>query len=210
MDRPASTHRRDIYRKLAARNAVVARWRIILPVSGVFILTLMFTQMYLSSLANKFGIGQIELSTDSVTIDMPEYAGVLDDGSSYRVSATTARASTRQADIIDLVGAALSITRKTSSVQANAPLARLDTTSELVIIDGIANVEDTDGTVSKLYRSVFDWAAQTLDSQGPVTVDYADGTRLVADRLHYDTKAMVWTFSNVTVTLESTPGAKKP
>jgi hypothetical protein len=57
---------------------------------------------------------------------------------------------------------------------------------------------------------VFDWQAQVLTGKGPVVVDYADGTHLVATGLRYDAKTAVWTFTDATVTLPDTPGAEAP
>lgn len=200
--------RRDLYRRLAARNRRVARLRVLVPVAGVIILATLIGQIYLSSLSSRFGISQVKLSPDSIIIDKPDYAGILGDGSHYRVTSQSARAPANRSDLIDLVQATLSIDRASGTrMDARAPFAQLDTSNQLVIIDGIASALESTGTLSKFYRSVFDWSAQTLTSQGPVAIDYADGATLVADTMLYDSKTAVWTFTNVTVTLPSTPGA---
>lgn len=207
----AAAQREEVYRRLLGRNRVILRLRLIVPVAGTAILVILVGQIYLSSLSSRFGIGQIRISPDSVTIDSPEYSGVLSDGSQYRVLAQSARAAVGHPDLIDMVDGALTINRASgSTMDVNAPSAQLDTTNQLVNIEGIANIEDSSGTTGKLYHSVFDWSAQTLTSKGPVTVDYADGTTILASGLFYDTKAAVWTFSHATVTLPSTPGADAP
>ncbi|WDR01902.1 hypothetical protein PSQ19_14480 [Devosia algicola] len=203
-----SAARRTLYRQLAARNRRVAGLRLIVPTAGVVIFVIIIGQIFISSLTARFGIGQIDLSSDSITIQQPEYSGRLEDGSLYRVDALSARAAATQPDIIELSSAALAVDRASgTSVSITAPAAQLDTTNQLVLVKGLAKVEESDGTISELNNSVFDWSAQTLTSDGPVRVDYADGTSLVGKSLFYDTKTAVWTFHQVTVTLPSTPGA---
>lgn len=203
----AASQRQTLYRRLVRRNRLVGVLRVLVPALGAVVFAVLAVQIYVSSLTGRFNIGQIKVTPDSITIDTPEYAGVLSDGSRYHVSSRSAAAATNQSDIINLVDAALSVDRANgTSMQANAAIARLDTTQQLVIIDGLAEVEDSTGTAGKFYHSVFDWHAQTLTSQGPVTVDYADGTHLVSKGLIYDTRTGVWTFSGATVTLKSTPG----
>lgn len=203
--------RRRIYRRLANRNRVVALLRWGVPALGALALVGLLGQIYISSLGTRFGISQISIGRDAITVDAPEYAGVLDDGSLYRVRATSARAGLTTADLIDLTDAVLTITRANGTVMdARAPLARLDTTSQLVIVEGVAYIKDSTGTSGTLYQSTFDWAAQTLVGKGPVDVDYADGSTVVARGMTYDAASMVWTFSNATVTLPSTPGETVP
>ncbi|WDR07224.1 hypothetical protein PSQ90_07305 [Devosia rhodophyticola] len=200
--------RRDLYRRLASRNRVVARLRLLVPVAGIIIFAIIVGQIFISSLSARFGIGQVKLSSDSITIEQPEYSGRLDDGSHYRVNATSARATVAHPEIIELSGAALTVNRASgTTMEINAPLAQLDTLNQLIIIKNNALVEDSDGTVARLVNSVFDWSAQTLNSNGPVSVDYPDGTTVVSKGLLYDAKTALWSFTGATVTLPSTPGA---
>ncbi|MGV8952853.1 MAG: hypothetical protein ACOH2M_17265 [Cypionkella sp.] len=199
------------YQRLTARNRFVAILRIGVPAIGVVVLAGLLGQIYLSSLTARFGIGQITVTREAVNVDAPEYAGVLDDGSLYHVSATSALAKLEATDLIALADAAVSIVRTNGvTTKAKALLAQLDTSKELVIIADRADVTESTGTVAVLNDSVFDWQAQTLTTKGRVTVDYADGTHLVAKGLVYDAKAMTWTFSGANVTLPKTPGAESP
>lgn len=206
-----ASDRNAIYRRLMVRNRVVALLRIGVPALGAVVLAILASQIYLSSLGGQFGIGQITVSRESISVEAPEYAGMLEDGSAYRVWAQSARAGLTTSDIIELSNAALSVTRSNGVVvTAEAPLAELDTTNENVIIDGIAHIGDSTGVKGTLYQSVFDWVAQRLTSKGAVKIDYPDGTELEAVGMTYDAAAMIWTFTNATVTLPSTPGADTP
>ena len=203
-----ASDRNATYRRLMLRNRFVGVLRIGVPALGVVVLAMLAGQIYLSSLGGQFGIGQITVSDNSISVEAPEYAGMLEDGSAYRVWAQSARAGLATSDIIDLTDAALSVTRANGVVvTADAPLAQLDTTNENVIIDGVAHIGDSTGISGTLYQSVFDWVAQRLTSKGAVSIDYPDGTELEAVGMTYDAAAMVWTFTNATVTLPSTPGA---
>jgi lipopolysaccharide export system protein LptC len=204
----ADAHRLAIYRRLERRNRLVAILRIGVPALGALTLVALLGQIYVSSLGSRFGISQISVTRESVSVDTPEYAGLLEDGSAYKVWAQSAAAAIDATDIIELTDAALTIDRPTGiNMRADAAAARLDTTNQLVFIDGSARVEDSTGTTGVFRKSVFDWAAQTLTADGPVDIDYADGTTLKAEGMVYDAKALVWTFTRATVTLPDTPSA---
>ncbi|WIJ25277.1 hypothetical protein [Devosia sp. RR2S18] len=203
-----AAQRQATYQRLAARNKVVSALRWAVPTLGVLTLVGLIGQIYLSSLGNRFSIGQVSVTREAISIAAPEYAGVLPDGSTYRVWADTAEAATGATNLIGLTDAALTMNRSTGiTMQVNAPQAMLDTTSERVIIEDIAYVEDSTGTAGTVHDSVFDYATQTLTGEGDVEIDYADGTQLVARGMTYDAEGLIWTFSNAKVTLPSTPGA---
>lgn len=196
-----------IYRRLAVRNRVVGVLRIALPVFGVLLLAGLMLQIYISSLANRFGIDQIAVSLDTVTVEAPEYSGLLDDGSTYRVSASMAEAPLTSTDQINLIDASLVIqSPEGATMHIRAEEALLDTSKELVTVDGRAYFEDSEGRIGEFSRSIFDAQSQTLNSQGPVEINYANGTTLTAETMIYDAKTLNWTFSKANVTLPNTPG----
>jgi len=204
-----AAERLAIYRRLASRNRFVAVLRIAVPVMGAVILVALLGQIYLSSLGGRFGVGSISVSRDAVSVEAPEYSGVLEDGTIYKVWAASAKADINSTDMIVLTNAALTMERVTGvTMQVNAPSAVLDTTGEIVTITGIAYVEDSTGTSGTIHDSIFDYAAQSLLGKGPVHIDYADGTTLDGVGMTYDAMSMVWTFSNANVTLPSTPGTQ--
>ena len=203
-----AAERLGIYRRLQARNRIVGILRIGIPALGAIVLAALVVQITISSMGSRFGVGRITVARDTITVEAPEYAGLLSDGSAYRVWAADARAAVDNTDLIGLTDAALTLDRITGiTMQANAPIAQLDTVRQVVVVDGIAYVEDSTGTRGTFYKSEFDWARQVLDARGPVHIDYADGATVDAESLVYDSKAMIWTFTRATVTLPSTPGA---
>ena len=208
---PDTAQRHAVYQRLMARNRIVSILRIGVPALGVVALALLLGQIYLSSLTSRFGIGQITVTRDTVSVESPEYAGLLDDGTAYRVSATAAQAATDATDQIALSDAYLTMTRPdgvVTTVEAKAAL--LDTTNELVTIKDVAHVATSEGTSGVVADSIFDYRTQSLTGRGPATIDYADGTHLVAEGLTYDAKTLIWTFTRATVTLPDTPGAASP
>jgi hypothetical protein len=208
---PDTANRLRTYQRLTLRNRVVGVLRLAVPLLGIVVLVLLVGQIYLSSLGSRFGVGQISVTRERVSIDAPQYSGVLDDGSIYRVSATSAEAALDATDVMDLSTASLSVVRTDGvTMDLSASMARLDTTRELVTIAGDTHVVESTGTTSTFANSVFDWQKQELTGRGPVVVDYADGTHLVAKGLVYNAKTAVWTFTDATVTLPNTPGAETP
>ena len=206
-----AAQRLAVYRRLEARNRVVAVLRIGVPALGVIALSLLMLQIYVSSTASRFGISQIVVSPESVTVETPQYSGLLDDGTAYRVSASSAQAAIDATDRIGLSQAALTMVKPDGvTIEVEASDAVLDTAGQVVEIAGMAEVADSLGTAGILFDSVFDYEAQHLTGRGPVSVDYADGTRIEAEGLAYDATTMVWTFNRATVTLPDTPGANEP
>ena len=206
-----AAQRLAVYRSLEARNRIVAILRIGVPVLGAVALSALLLQIYASSQTARFGISQIVVSPDSVTVETPEYSGVLDDGTAYRVSATAARADVDATDRIGLSDAALTMAKPDGvTILVETPAAVLDTTGQIVEIPNMARVSNSVGTSGVLRDTVFDYAAQRLTGRGPVSIDYADGTQLEAEGLTYDAAALVWTFTRATVTLPDTPGANQP
>ena len=206
-----AAQRLAVYRRLEARNRVVAVLRIGVPALGVIALSLLMLQIYVSSTASRFGISQIMVSPESVTVETPQYSGLLDDGTAYRVSASSAQAAIDATDRIGLSQAALTMVKPDGvTIEVEASDAVLDTAGQVVEIAGMAEVADSLGTAGILFDSVFDYETQHLTGRGPVSVDYADGTRIEAEGLAYDATTMVWTFNRATVTLPDTPGANEP
>lgn len=196
-----------LYRRLARRNRRVRGLRVLVPLGGALVLAVLGAQIYLASFTGRFGIENISISPEAVTVDAPEYAGVLEDGSAYRVLAETARAATQRPDLIALSRAQVVLNRIDGvQMQADATQAKLDTVGQLVLVEGVAEIADSTGTTGSLRNSTFDWAAQRLTTEGPVAIDYADGTTLRAEGLVYDAQAKVWTFTRSVVTLPTTPG----
>jgi lipopolysaccharide export system protein LptC len=205
--RADASERFAVYKRLALRNRVVGVLRYAVPAVGAVVLAALVVQIYVSSLNSRFGVGRITVSQDAIDVEAPEYAGRLDDGSSYRVWSTGARARLDQMDQVDLTGAALTLDRASGvTMQANAPMARLDTTRRVVVIEDVAHIEDSTGTSGVLQQSEFDWVNQVLDARGPVHIDYADGATVDAQGMHYDAKTALWSFTRATVTLPQTPG----
>jgi hypothetical protein len=200
--RPAET-----YARLVRRNRAVAILRVGVPILGAVVLAGLMVQIYVSSLTARFEIGQVSITPDAISIAAPEYVGLLEDGSAYRVWATTARAATGSSHLIDLFEAHVVVDRIDGvQLRASAEEAQLDTVNRLTLVPGLAEISDSTGTAGTLTDSVFDWDGQTLTARGPVDIDNADGSTVKAEGLVYDAAAIVWTFERSIVTLPATPG----
>lgn len=205
-----AAQRLAVYRGLEARNRLVSILRVGIPALGVIALAALMLQIYVSSRTSRFGVGQIAVSSDSITVETPEYSGLLDDGTAYRVSATSAHAAVDATDRIGLDNASLTMVKPDGvTMLVDARAAVLDTTNQLVEVADIAEVSNSLGTSGLLRNSVFDYAKQRLTSNGPVDIDYHDGTTIVAEGLTYDATTLIWTFTRATVTLPDTPGARE-
>ncbi|ODT69425.1 MAG: hypothetical protein ABS75_17095 [Pelagibacterium sp. SCN 63-23] len=206
---PATTS--VIHRRLRRRNGVVAALRVAVPALGALVLVALAAQIYRASFTGRFEVGQVTVTPEAVSIDAPEYVGLLEDGSAYRVWAESARAALSSSDHIDLFEAAVTLDRADGvRLQAEAAAAQLDTSAQLTLVPGLADVADSEGTIGTLYDSIFDWHEQVLTTRGKVAIDYGDGSTIRSDGLVYDAARIVWTFTNPVVTLPSTPGEAPP
>ena len=207
----AHQDRQAIYRRLQSRNRVVGVLRIGVPLLGLVILVALLIQIYVSSLGDSFSIGQVSVTPDNISVEAPEYSGILGNGTTYSVSAATAKASPTATNLISLTEAGLTMTKVDGvMINVNAQFAVLDTNNETVTIKDLAYVEDSTGTTGVVVDSVFDYASQALVGQGPVSIQYADGTTLDAVGMAYDLEQANWTFNQADVTLPETPGSQAP
>lgn len=207
----AHQDRLAIYRRLQARNRFVGVLRVAVPLAGLLILLALLGQIYLSSLGDDFSIGQIAVSPDEISVQAPQYSGILSNGTTYHVSAATAKAAPNASHLISLTAAGLAMTKADGvTINVNAEFAVLDTKTETVSIKDIAYVEDSTGTTGIVTNSVFDYATQSLVGQGPVNLLYADGTTLDGEGVRYDVAQANWTFRRANVTLPRTPGSQMP
>jgi hypothetical protein len=185
--------------------------RIGVPLLGLVILVALLIQIYVSSLGDSFSIGQVSVTPDTISVEAPEYSGILGNGTTYSVSAATAKASPTATNLISLTEAGLTMTKVDGvMINVNAQFAVLDTNNETVTIKDLAYVEDSTGTTGVVVDSVFDYASQSLVGQGPVSIQYADGTTLDAVGMAYDLEQANWTFNQADVTLPETPGSQAP
>lgn len=204
---PAPTGTVQSYQRLARRNRTVGLLRFVVPLTGALVLGGLIGQIYLASTGGRFGIDQVSITPDAVSIAAPEYVGTLADGSTYRVWAQSALATTEQSNLIDLSQAVLVIDRIDGvQLTMEAADAQLDTSRQLTLVPGLATFFDTDGTSGSLENAVFDWHSQLLTGQGPVAIDYADGSGVRAEGLVYDADKVIWTFDRSVVTVPETPG----
>jgi hypothetical protein len=209
MSSHAHQDRLTIYRRLEQRNRIVGVLRLAVPLVGLLVLLALLIQIYLSSFGDRFSIGQITVTPDNVSVEAPEYAGILSNGTTYRVNAATAKASPGQTNLISLTNAGLTMTKADGvMVNVNADFAVLDTTAETVTIKDLAYVEDSTGTSGIIADSVFNYSDQTLVGQGQVSLEYADGTTLDGEGIAYNLEQANWTFTGANVTLPQTPGSQ--
>ena len=201
--------RARIFAALTSRNRIIAILRVGVPALGVLVFLVLAAQIYLASLARQFGIGNISVNGTTVTVDTPTYAGVLADGTTYKVSASAAEAAITAMDVIELKNTSLVMVKPNGvTMLAKADSAALQTTDQLIEIPTLASVADSTGTKGTLVGAVFNWPRQTLVTSGRVHFELSGGTTLDAEKMTYDGKTRLWGFSGVTLVMPYTPGEK--
>ena len=199
--------RLSIYEGLSAHNRRIAVLRVGIPALGLVVFLLLIGQIYIANLSRDLGFGGMSIDRTMAMVQAPRYSGVMADGTAYNVTAGEARASLSATDKIELADTTIVFTNADGShTKAQTRKALLDTKTQNVEVAGTGDVFGGDGTIGKFFNTLIDWPGQTFNSTGGAKLHFADGTTLDAKQAHYDLEKSVWTFSNVTVKMPSTPG----
>lgn len=207
----ASTDTRErLYRGLMRRNRLVAVLRWVVPAAGAAVLVFVIGSMVLDALAHRFGFANIRIDRDNLVVETPQLTSTGQDGTLFSVTAATAKVSVTQRDIIDMTDASLTMTPpEGTAMSARSDTAQFQTSNQLLNVPGTTYVSGTDGlegTVDGIFADLMNW---TMTASGKVHVKLKDGSTLDAKGMSYDHKAGLYSFSDVTVNLQMTPGETK-
>lgn len=207
----SSDRRARLYRSLAGRNRVVTVLRFAVPAIGVVVLAALMAQIYLTSAGKQYGVGSISLDRSKVTVETPQYSGVMSNGASYRMVGGGAVASMDNLDVITMTNTTLTMDNPDGTQTiAKAPLANLQTANEQVTVDGIMHLTMSTGLTGTLHGSFIDWPTQHLVASGPVHFDFGDNSTLDADTMDYTADTGVYIFTNVNLDQPYKPKSQQP
>ena len=200
--------RAAIFAALHRRNRLVRVLRIGLPAIGVVILLGLMLQIYVGSLMPDLGFANVTIDRENLVVEAPVYAGTGTDGTTYAVSAASARTAFGRFDVIGLTDAVFTMVqgRDATRFTARAAAARLQMTDQTVVVDGTAHVEGSDGMHGTLLDATLDVDAETLQSAGAVDLTFSTGANIKAANMHYDGTTRRWRFERAVVDLPATPG----
>lgn len=198
--------REQIYSRLARRNRMVGWLRIAVPVFGLVILLALLVQIVLANMARDFGAGGIRIARDALIVDAPAYAGVMANGTQYRVVANSASTAIGDGDRIALDNAAIDLERPDGyTMHAEAAAAEFSLSRQTVTAPGVMTFTDSRDTWAQLRDSVMDWREQTLVARDNVHIVFKDGSVLTGAGLVYDAERQIWDFQLVKLTVKSDP-----
>jgi lipopolysaccharide export system protein LptC len=199
--------RSRIFARLAVRNRLVAALRVAVPVLGLLVLGLLLLQLVVGSLAPGFSFAGITVDRNRLVVDAPSYEAMSSDGTSYAVSAAAAIAAPDSNDLIDLTTALLTMRQPDGrEVTAAAETAQLQTTDQLVLVEGVARIADNRGAFGTLAGVRADIPGETMTASGAVDLTFANGATLDASGMVYAGDG-TWHFTDVTLVLPALPGA---
>jgi lipopolysaccharide export system protein LptC len=199
--------RSAVFASLAARNRIVAVLRIGLPALGAVVLAGLVLQLYIGTLVRDFGFANLSIDRNNLVVEQPAYSGVGSDGSIYSVKADTAKASLANTDLIDLTGAAVSLTQADGTVfSARAAAATLRISDQLVTVAGATEVAGSNGISGTIGDAVVSVLDESLVANGGATLAFGDDATLAAKTMRFSGRERTWTFTDVTLTIVETPG----
>lgn len=198
-----------MYQAFGRRNRIIGWLRIGVPILGMLVLGALVVQIVIANLARDFGISGIRVARDMLIIDAPEYAGVMANGTQYTVVAEAASAPIGGAESIDLDKAVVDLTRPDGyRVKARADVAQFLLADQIVQVDGLMVVTDSNGMRAQLLNSTIDWVTQTLIAKDNVHIVFEDGSILTGSTLLYDAGAQTWDFNFVKLTIPAANGGE--
>jgi hypothetical protein len=150
----------------------------------------------------------VRIDRDNLVVDAPNYSGIGAGGAAYTVTAGSARAAIGNTDLIHLNQATFEMVEPDgSSFGAVADKAQVEVAAQIVTVDGVMGVDGTNGLSGTVADARIDLIAEQLVSKGAADLSFANGTRVKADSMTFDSRAQVWTFKRATVTIPTMPGA---
>lgn len=196
----SAERRARLYAGFLQRNRLIGILRWGVPLAAAVALVVPSVAAIIANVGVDFSIGRISLDRDALVVEAPQYSGVASDGSTYKVTAASARAALGEIDVIALSGASLRLQRPDGvEMRADAAEARLNTTTQVIAVPGLATVSDSTGSHGTLMDARFDWPAMELIADGPVLFTFGDGTELLAEGLRYQLDERKWQFEAAVV-----------
>lgn len=191
-----------IYSALTRRNRLIGALRWGFPILGVAVLGALLVQIIIANIANSFGIDDILIARDRLVLGTPEYAGVMGNGTQYKIVAEAASTPLSGSDNVDLDRATMDLVRPDGyTVNIVAEAAQFSLSQQTVEVKREMVVTDNDGMRAQLLNTIIDWQAQTLIAKDNVHATFTDGSVLTGSSLVYDAAAQTWTFDFVKMTL---------
>lgn len=200
--------RSAIYASLTVRNRIIGLLRVGLPAIGAIIFLGLILQLYLGTFVPDFGFARMSIDRDNLVFETPSYAGTGGDGTAYALSASSARASLSNTDIIHLNDAALTMEQPGGQeFSAIAEAARFSISGQQMTVDGTTTITSNSGLTGTLEDATINVVKESLDAPGGAVIDLGDGTRLESTGMSYKGEDRLWTFTGVRLVFDDTPGA---
>lgn len=195
-------HRAALYDALVRRNRLVQILRIGLPLIGLVVLAGLVGQIMIASFLGQYGISNIIIDRDNLTVETPAYSSMAADGTMFTISSRQARASMGNTDLLQLEESELTVTKPDGSwMKAGADSSQLRLSAQSVTVPGSMVVTDSNGTRGEVREVEANLLTESLRSAGPARIEYSSGVSIDADRMDYDGKARLWTFERATLTI---------
>ncbi len=192
-----------IINSLKRRNFIIFILRILVPFTGLLLLAFLVLQIIIANLSANFDLSGIRVKRDRLVIDNPQYSGIMANGTKYFVIAQRAETEIAGSDEIELFDSEIDLIRKDNyQIFAKSKNALFNMAKQTIIVKELLEANDNRGKVAFLYDTKIDWVEQTIKSKKDVTIEFNDGSVLLADSLLYDAKEQIWNFTNASLLIE--------
>jgi hypothetical protein len=198
--------RRAILGRLTVRNRVVSGLRLAVPAAGAAAFVLLAGQIWLSDIAEQYGVSGIRIDRGNLVVETPQYSEIGTDGTRYLVMARDARTPALHPGEIEMTDPKLSLIRPDRApLHASAATATVMTDEHVAIVPGLVSVTSDDGLFGTLQDVRSDMRRQVTTAKGPIDLTFPDGSNLKADGMVAEGGKNLWTFSNATLVVPNLP-----
>lgn len=192
--------------RLAVRNRVVAVLRVAVPAAGAAALLVLLGEIWLSSVAQQYGVSGIHIDRGNLVVETPRYSEMGTDGTRYLVVARDARTPLLSPGEIEMTEPRLSMMRPGhAALHARGATATVMTDAHVAIVPGRVSVTGDDGLFGTLYDVHADMRRQVTTAEGPIEMTFPDGSHLTADGMRRDGGTQLWTFTHATLVVPDLP-----
>jgi hypothetical protein len=190
----------SLYKKLVWRNRFIAILRLFFPIAGLAIFAFLIFQIIIANISKEYGISSVKITRDSITIKTPKYEGVMNNGTSYKITAQSAITTIGNSDEFNLNDAIFDMVRIDGyEMEAKAKQAYYDIAAQTLKVAGEMEINDSRNIKTKLTNTLIEWDKQSLYTKDNVEIIFADGSILNAKTLNYDSEKQISIFGDVTL-----------
>lgn len=198
----APSHFEQLFARVERRRRLVKLLRWIIPAVGSVIFLALTVPLLIDSLLPTAQFEGIRLEQDKLVVDAPRATGVLSDGGTYEMTAKSATTKIINQDMIDLIDmkATMNFVDGENIVGTSAT-GTFSLKSNILALNSQIDILSSQNDQGEIGTGIADLDAQIFNGYDGVAFDFANGSTLRAENMHYDGEGQYWKFERASLTI---------